>query len=85
MMNEISINEWSKEWPTEEGDYLIYGDFSKANDQKFHPKFELAHVRLSAMGTPIYWSLGVFFHKSEGSWLWSKKLIISGPDKSLFL
>jgi len=70
------MNEWTKKWPTKEGDYWMYsyryGRISCGEPTK--PEFSLVKVREISNGVVMYSADGGFLFESEPEEAWFLKI-----------
>ncbi len=67
----MNFEDWSEEWPKEEGYYHFVGGMPASRDPE--PRLIVAHVGINGQGLPIYTGGGWILFKGEG-WkgLWKK-------------
>jgi len=65
------MSKWTKDWPTEEGDYWFYGwrfgDMNRNTGKQDPPEFSHVEVRRNGSGQLMLITRGHFFYKAEGA------------------
>ena len=74
-------NEWTKEWPKEEGMYWFYGELYRPVSQRPEPKIELVNVQgPTANNHWMYVANGQFVSEHEGmQGLWKRAILPLSP------